>query len=63
MLTVKQAAEILGVSRSQVTRLIKSGQLVGKQIGQSLELFIEEQDLKDFQERRRKRGRPAKQAK
>ena len=56
MLTVKQAAEILGVHHSRVRVLIRGGRLPAQKVGR--DWIILEPDLEFVKER--KPGRPAK---
>jgi excisionase family DNA binding protein len=54
MLTVYEAAEIIGVSHAQVTRYVRQELLPAKRVGQNI--LIDEQDARDFQ--RPPRGNP-----
>ena len=45
-LTSSEAAEIIGVSRSQVSRYVSSGKLPARRVGQ--QLLIREKDAKKF---------------
>lgn len=63
MLTLKQVAAILQVDKSQVTKLIRAGKLPAQKIGDSMELFVSEADLRAYQDRRLKPGRPRKEDK
>ena len=56
LLSVKQAAEILGVNRQRVQQLIESERLPAQKVGAYY--VIEESDLKFVKER--KNGRPPK---
>ena len=59
LLSTQSAAEILGhKSKTQVLRLIKSGQLKAQKVGRSL--VIDLADLEDYMQHRRKPGRPRK---
>ena len=54
MLTVYEAAEIIGVSHAQVTRYVRKELLPAKRVGQNI--LIDEQDARGFQ--RPPRGNP-----
>lgn len=45
LISVKEAAELLGYSRQHVVRLIKSGQITGWQIGRSF--VVEKKSIKN----------------
>ena len=54
LLTVIEAAKVIGVSHSQVTRYVNQGLLPAKRISQTI--LISEQDARDF--KRPPRGNP-----
>lgn len=53
--TVDEAAKVIGVNRSQISRYIKKGRLPKVNVGQSL--LIEQQAVHNF--KRKPRGNPA----
>lgn len=59
LLSVRQAAELLGVNRQRVQQLIEAGRLPAEKVGSYY--AIRQEDLKLVKER--KPGRPSKQAK
>ena len=54
MLTVYEAAKVIGVSHAQVTRYVKQGTLPAKRVGQTI--LIDEEDAASFE--RPPRGNP-----
>ena len=54
LLTVYEAAEIIGVSHAQVTRYVRQGMLPANRVSQTI--LIDEQAARDFQ--RPPRGNP-----
>ena len=54
MLTVYEAAAVIGVSHAQVTRYVKQGLLPAKRVGQTI--LIDETDASEFE--RPPRGNP-----
>ena len=54
LLTVTEAAKLIGVSHSQVTRYVNQGILPAKRIGQTI--LIDESDAANFE--RPRRGNP-----
>lgn len=64
LLTTVEAAKMLGVSRAWITRMVKSGEIVGEKIGPRVVLVSEESVLENLRSYvaasrgKRGRGRP-----
>lgn len=53
----EEAAEILGVSRQYVTRLLKDGKIPGQKVGQRW--VIQREDVEEYQRAQRRNKPPA----
>jgi excisionase family DNA binding protein len=58
LVTVRQAAERLGLRKSSVNALILRGKLTAVHIGDSRNWFIDEAEIERYQQTRQKAGRP-----
>jgi len=63
LISLRQAAQILSVTQRQVARIVKAGEIPAHRFGDSQAIFVDDQDVKDYQARHPKWGRLPKQDK
>jgi len=63
LISLRQAAQMLKVSQRQVARIVKAGKIPAHRVGDSQNIFVDDEDVRVYQVRRPKRGRPPKQNK
>lgn len=60
LISLRQAAQILNITQRQVARIVKAGEIPAHRVGDSQAIFVDDEDVRAYQTRRPKRGRPPK---